>query len=133
MSIKTSIVKSGVTAMTPTGGSDITLNEDGVSINNGLHVSVTADADYRTRRNLTVKYKLPTYAQDGEYSKDKKSMVFVQPQILASGKTVYNLIRIEREVHPECTAADALDLNMIGAQLLTDSDYTAFWSGGSLA
>jgi hypothetical protein len=54
------------------------------------------------------------------------------PKILADGSTEYNLIRIEREVHPESTAAEALELNIQGAQLLFDSEVLAFWSAGSL-
>lgn len=132
MPISGGVVKSGVTAMTPTGGSNITLTEDGVQVTNGKHVSNAADTDFRTRRNLSVKNRTPSY-QNGVYSKDKKTMLFTQPQILADGSTVYNLIRIEREVHPECTAANALDLNMIASQLLTASDFTTFWASGSIS
>lgn len=133
MAIQNAVVKSGSTAMTPTGGSDVTFTPDGLSVANGIHVADAAQTDYRIRRNMTLKNKVPTLLADGSYSKDKKSVTLVAPKILASGKTVFNLIRLEREVHPESTAAEALDLCMIGAQLLSDSDFTAFWSSGSLA
>lgn len=133
MAIQNAVVKSGSTAMTPTGGSDVTFTPDGLSVANGIHVADAAQTDYRIRRNMTLKNKVPTLLADGSYSKDKKSVTLVVPKILASGKTVFNLIRLEREVHPESTAAEALDLCMIGAQLLSDSDFTAFWSSGSLA
>lgn len=133
MPVQGSIVKSGSTAMTPTGGSDLTLTTDGVSVTNGVHIADAAQSDFRIRRNATVKNKVPTLQANGTYSKDKKSITFVAPKLLADGSTVFNLIRIEREVHPESTAAEALDLNMIGAQLLADTDFTAFWSAGSLA
>lgn len=119
--------------MTPTGGSDLTLTPDGVTVANGVHVSDAAQTDFRVRRNLTVKNKPPVLSSTGVYSKDRKSMTFVAPKLLASGETVFNLIRIEREVHPESTAAEALDLTMVGAQLCSDTDFTAFWSAGSLA
>lgn len=133
MSVQNAIVKSGSTAMTPTGGSDVTFTPDGVSVANGIHVADAAQTDYRIRRNITFKNKVPTLLTDSSYSKDKKSVTFVAPKILASGKTVFNLIRIEREVHPESTAAEALDLCMVGAQLVSDADFTAFWASGSLA
>lgn len=133
MPIQGAIVKSGSTAMTPTGGSDQTFTPDGVSVPNGIHVADAAQTDYRIRRNITVKNKVPTLLADGTYSKDKKSVTLVAPKILASGKTVFNLIRIEREVHPESTAAEALDLVMVGAQLCADTDFAAFWSSGSIA
>jgi hypothetical protein len=133
MSLSNAVVKSGATAMTPTGGSDVTFNPDGTTVANGIHIADVAQTDYRIRRNATIKNKVPTLLADGTYSKDKKSISFVAPKILANGNTVFNLIRIEREVHPESTAAEALDLNMIGAQLLSDADFTNFWSVGSLA
>jgi hypothetical protein len=133
MGVQNAVVKSGSTAMTPTGGSDLTLTPDGVSVPNGVHISEAAQADFRIRRNATVKNKVPTLLPSGSYSKDKKSITFVAPKILANGETVFNLIRIEREVHPESTAAEALDLCMIGAQLLSDADFATFWSAGSLA
>lgn len=132
MTIKGSIVKTGATAMTPTAGIDLTFTEDGMVVPGGVHVSDASQSDFRTRKNLTVKHKLPTYS-GGVYSKDRKSMVYVEPMILADGRTVFNLIRIEREVHPEATAATALNLNMIGAQLLSDADFNGFWTGGSLS
>lgn len=133
MSVQNAVVKSGATAMAPTGGSDVTFTPDGVSVPNGIHLADAAQTDYRIRRNLTVKNKVPTLLADGNYSKDKKSVTLVHPKILTNGKTVFNLIRIEREVHPESTAAEALDLCMIGAQLMSDTDFTAFWTSGSLA
>jgi hypothetical protein len=52
--------------------------------------------------------------------------------LLDDGTYVNNVIRIEREVHPELAAADAVDLNKLAAQLLFDSDTANFWSAGSL-
>jgi len=51
---------------------------------------------------------------------------------LASGKVVNNVLRVEREVHPEYSAANATDLNKLAAQLLVDTDADNFWSAGSL-
>lgn len=133
MPIQSAVVKAGSTAMTPTGGSDVTFTPDGVSVPNGIHVADAAQTDFRIRRNMTIKNKIPTLNGNGVYSKDKKSITFVAPKLLASGETVFNLIRIEREVHPESSAAEALDLCMIGAQLLSDTDFSAFWSSGSMA
>lgn len=133
MSVQNAIVKSGASALTPTGGSDVTFTPDGVTVANGIHLIDAAQTDFRIRRNITLKNKLPNLASTGVYSKDKKTVTFVAPKILADGSTVFNLIRIEREVHPESTAAEALDLNMVAGQLLADADFTNFWVSGSLA
>lgn len=133
MALQTAIVKGGASAMTPTGGSDVTFTPDGQTVANGIHLADASQTDFRIRKNMTIKNKVPTQTASGVFSKDKKSVTYVAPKILADGSVVYNLIRIEREVHPESTAAEALDLNMIGAQILSDADFATFFSSGSLA
>lgn len=116
------------------GGSALVFADDGVTIPNGLHLIVPADADYQTRRQVTVKYRQPSLdAKTGAYGKDKKSICLALPVVLASGQVVFNTVRIEREVHPSLTAAQCLELNKLGAQLLTDVDVDAFWATGSLS
>lgn len=131
MSLKNGVVKTGATGITVVGGTDLTLTTGPVQVPNGIQVIAAADADFRTRRNCTFKVKLPTLSS-GIYSKDKKTVTFVSPKLLADGTTVFNLIRIEREVHPESTAGEAFELKLVGAQLLCDADYDAFWVAGSL-
>lgn len=116
------------------GGTALAFADDGVSIQNGLHLIVPADADYQTRRQVTVKYRPPNLdSKTNTYGKDKKSISLALPQVLPSGQVVFNTIRIEREVHPSLPAASALELLNLGAQLLTDADVTAFWATGSLS
>lgn len=116
------------------GGSALAFAEDGISIQNGLHLIVPDDTDYQTRRQVTAKYRPPTLdAKTGVYSKDKKSLCLAQPIVLESGQVVFNTIRIEREVHPSLSATDAAELCALGAQLLCDSDVTDFWANGSLS
>lgn len=134
MSLQNAAIATGATSVAVTGGSQITFSPDGQAVVNGIHLVVTADVDFRTRRNLTVKQKSPTLnTSTGEYSKDRKSLTYVVPKILENGKTVFNLIRIEREVHPESSAADAFELNMVGAQLVSDPDFDGFWATGTLS
>jgi len=133
MSLQNATLMDGATAMAPTGGSTMTFTPDGTVVPNGVHTANSAQTDFRIRENMTIKVKNPSLGTDGVYSKDKKSITYVEPKILASGKVVFNLIRIEREVHPESTAAEALNLSMMGAQILSDSDFLSFWSGGSLS
>lgn len=127
-----SIVK-GASAMTPTGGTAMTLTLDGVTIPNGIHVANALQTDFRIRENATFKNRSPVLAGDGTYGKGKQSVTLTLPKILASGKVVFNLVRIEIECHPESTVAENLDLRMLGAQLCSDTDFSSFWSSGSLA
>lgn len=132
MGLKTMTIKTGAT-VSVTGGTDMVFSDDGITIQNGVHLVVPATADYRVREQATAKYRAPSLQSDGSYSKDKKSISFTVPQILANGKIVYNTIRVEREVHPELSSTAAANLLAIGAQLLTDSDAASFWSAGSLS
>lgn len=132
MSLKNGSVMTGATGITVVAGSALALTTGPNQVQNGIQVIAAADTDYRIRRNATFKVKTPTLSADGIYSKDKLSATYVAPKILASGKTVFNLVRVEREIHPESTAAEKSELLLIGAQLLNDSDYTSFWSAGSL-
>lgn len=132
MPLNGAIVKKDATGITVVAGTDQTFTNDGAEIVNGAHFVDVGVADFRIRRGLTCKVKQPTYSPTSGYSKDRKSITLTCPKILADGTTVFNLIRIEREVHPESTAAEAVDINRVAAQLLSGSDYASFWSVGSL-
>lgn len=116
-----------------TGGTALAFADNGVSIQNGVQLIVPADTEYQTRRQVTAKVKQPTIdPKTGVYSKDRKTISLTFPQVLSDGKIVFNVIRVEREVHPSLPAASALELCKLGAQLLTDSDTADFWANGSM-
>lgn len=130
MTMKNMSLLSGAT-VAATGGTALVFSDNGVTIPNGVQLVVPADTTLATRRSVTARVRAPSLGRDGVYGKDKKVMSFNVPLTLASGKIVNNVIRVEREVHPELSAANALELNSIGAQMLTDSDSASFWSIGS--
>lgn len=132
MSLQTMSIPAGAT-LSAAGGTAKSFTPDGLTVASGIHLADASVTDFRVRPNMTIKVKQPSLDAAGVYSKDKKSVTYVVPKILASGKTVFNLIRIEREIHPESTAAEQDHLLNVGAQLLFDTDVTAFWSSGSLA
>lgn len=134
MPLTAAVIKDGATALTPTGGADMTFTPDGTTVTNGIHLANGAQPDFRIKENMTIKTKNPSLnSVTNTWSKDKKSVSYVEPIILANGTTAFNVIRIEREVHPETSAAAALNLNMMGGQILADADFALFWSAGSLA
>lgn len=117
-----------------TGGSALAFADDGVAIANGVHLVVPSDADYQTRRQVTAKYRPPTLdPKTNSYGKDKKSISLTLPQVLTNGSVVFNVIRIEREVHPSLAAASVTELNKLASQMLIDTDLDAFWATGSLS
>lgn len=134
MGLKNMSLIAAPTSITPAGGTALDFAEDGVTISNGLHLIVPSDDDYQTRRVVTIKNRPPTLdPKTGSYSKDKKSMSLAKPLVLADGRVIFNTIRLERETHPSLSAADALELNNLGAQMLTDPDVVNFWATGSLS
>lgn len=134
MALKDMSLVTAPTSLDVTGGSALVFADDGVTINNGLHLIVPSDSDYQTRRTLTAKFRPPAInPATGSYGKDKKSMTYVLPQVLSDGSVVFNTLRIEREVHPSLPAADALDMINVGAQMLFDADTADFWANGSVS
>lgn len=130
MALNGSTLLTGAT-VSATGGSVKTFSSDGMTIQNGVHLIDVAETDFRVQSSITVKVKRPTLNSLGVYSKGKISLVIKAPIILESGATSFELIRIERESHPENTAAARLDLNVLGAQALTDPDFAQLWASSS--
>lgn len=124
--------KDGV--MSVTGGTDVTFVPDGQTIPNGNHVVDQSISDIRVQANITVKNRPASYdAKTGKFQKEKITITLVDPAPLANGDMSYDLVRIEREVHPERKSAIAGRLNSYGAQLLTDTDLANLWNVGSVA
>lgn len=132
MGVQTTTLKEGATGITIVGGSDLAFTPDGVSVPNGVHLAAAAVADFRVRPTITLKTRNPQL-NNGTFSKAKRWLSFTLPTILTDLSVVYNVVRIEVEVHPELTAAAAVDIARIGAQLLSDDDLVTFIASGSLA
>lgn len=131
MGIENSTLLNGAT-LSATGGTAFTLTSDGQVVVGGKHLINAAVPDFRIRPNATVKTKPAKVASTGEWSKGKRTAVYVVPKLLASGKTTFPLIRIELEDHPEMTQAEIDHLCTVGGQMLFDADFLAFWRTGSL-
>lgn len=131
MGIQNMTLLDGAT-VSATGGTTQTFTPDGVTVPNGIHVADAANADFKTRENIVFRTKNPALV-NGEYSKGKRWVTFVVPQVLTSGTIVFNLVRIEVEVHPDMASADFTDMLKKAAQLFVDTDLATFWSAGSLS
>lgn len=116
-----------------TGGAAVVYADDGVTIQNGVHLIVPADANYQTRRSATVKYRPPSFdVKTSTFGKDKKTVSMTFP-ILVDGQVKFNTFRLEREIHPATTAEQAAEINSLAAQILTSSGPVGFWATGSLS
>lgn len=130
--IENSSIPAGAT-LSAAGGTAFTFTTDGQAVPGGKHLINAAVTDMRIRPNATAKTKLAKVQTSGEWSKGKRSLVYCIPKLLVSGKTAFPLIRIELEDHPEMTQAEITALTNVGAQILFDTDWTAFWLTGSLS
>lgn len=127
------ILNNSTAQAAPTGGTSITLTENGVMVPNGKSVADASNANFLTRLYAVFRNKPPVKQPDKTYSKGKRTGVITQPKLLASGVYLNNICRIELEVHPEATSAEVVTLMLNGSQLLTDADFQEFWKTGSLA
>lgn len=132
MSINGLSLQQDATSATIVGGIAMPLSGDGVDVKNGLHVADMAQADFTIRTNATFRTRNPVRQADGSYSKGKRFMTLVVPKDLGDDGIVFNLIRVEIEVHPKTTVAEMLNLHLLGTQLLSDTELTAFLNTGSL-
>jgi len=133
MPIQGGVIKTGATGLTVTAGSDVTFTLDSLAIKQGIHVADAAQTDFRIRRGMTFKVQPPVMDKAGIFSKDRKEVSITCPKIGADGVLRFPVIRIVRETYWEQTAAEVLDMNFLAAQVLFDSDYTSYWTSGSLA
>lgn len=125
-------LQTGATGATITGGTAVTYSQNGAVIPQGIQVADTSATDYRTQKTITFRSRLAAYNK-GLWSKNKRSATVVQPKVLADGSIAFNVFRVEQEIHPESSAAEILELRMLGVQSILDSEYATFWSNGSLA
>lgn len=119
-----------------TGGTSTAFVPNGASVNNGVQVVDSTNTNAVTRASVTVKtikQAVLDMATGLFTGKTKRQAQLVRPKVLANGRVVFPLIRIELEVHPENTDAEISALMSEGAQLLTDTDFTSFWKVGNLS
>lgn len=133
MTIAALSLQKDATGGTTTGGTAMSLTDDGQDVKNGIHVADAGEPNFLVRTNLTLRTRNPQRQSDGTYSKAKRFATVVVPKVITSGDVVYNLVRIEVEAHPETTDAELTNLHMLGAQIFTDADLEAFLKTGSLA
>lgn len=115
-----------------TGGTSITYATGPRQVPGGVQCQNNAVTDFRVRPTFVARYREPKLLDDGSWTKGKWVLTLTIPKLLASGKTTLNLFRLEREIHPESTVAEAAELNIQAAQMCIDTDFSLFWSSGSL-
>lgn len=131
MTISGSSLLKGTPAITITGGTAFTISLDGIEVSKGIHVSDISNTDYQTRLGITCR-SVPAPFQNGVYGKDEKTMKISSPVLLASGLYGFETLTLQRRLYAESAVARSTELNAIGAQLLFQTAYNAFWQTGAL-
>lgn len=132
MSISTaSILKDGTVATT--GGTAQAFTSLGDTLNQ--HNAYFDGSDFLTRSecNFTVKApKISASAPNG-YTQARSTVIMKVPLALDNGSNTVNTIKIEFSSDVETTDAEKQTMIVYAAQLLHDTDFSAFWKSGSTA
>lgn len=134
MGIQNATILVGGTVAT-TGGTSTAFTPNGVDVKGGVQLIDAANANAVTRAMITVRNVRAANLDPatGKYkTKWKRFANIIRPLVLSSGAVTFPVVRIEVEAHPESTQAQVDQLCSEAAQLLTDSDFQAFWRTGSL-
>lgn len=135
MSVSNATLMVGAT-VAATGGTSTTFVPNGADVKSGIQLVDSTNTNAVTRAVITLRtIKAAVFdAVKGIFTgKSRRSCQLVRPKVLASGQVVFPLIRIEVEDHPEMSDAERAQLRSEGAQILTDPDFTSFWTLGSIA
>lgn len=125
-------IKTGVTSIAPTGGTDKVFAADGQTVTTGIHLADSSVTDYRTQKHVTVKNRNPQRQNDGKYSKGRQDVITTHPFLKADLTVGFNTARTSIEYDPEFPAADLKDLRFMHAQLLFQAAMEAFWASRTL-
>lgn len=132
MGLQTATILDGATC-SATGGTSKSYQPDGLPVTRGVHCIDTSVTDFKVRPQFSAQVKQPVLASDGiTWSKGRKTVTFQIPKVLASGKQIFPLVRIEFEDHPDMSDAEKTRILNIAGQILFDADFTNFWLLGSL-
>jgi hypothetical protein len=118
------------TTVSATGGSNQVFAPDGTVVNRGISVSDVA-GDTVIRPSVVAKNTPGVLQPDKTYSKDRRSIKYVVPEVLADGSTDFAFIEVTMVKSPLRGASTVNALKEKGAQLIIDSELANFWSMGS--
>lgn len=134
MSVTNATLLVGAT-VAATGGTSVAFTPNGADVKSGIQLvdSVTTNAVTRAVITLrTIKAAVFDAVKGIFTGKTRRMGQVVRPKVLANGQVVFPLVRVEVEDHPEMTDAERAQLRLDGAQLLTDTDFTSFWTLGAV-
>lgn len=129
MSIQNMALLTGAT-ISVTGGVAQTFAPDGTKVTRGISVSDVA-GDTLMRASVVAKNTSGVLQPDKTYSKDRRSIKYVLPELLADGSIDFAFIEINMVKSPLRGIATVNALKEKGVQLINDSDVANLWISGA--
>lgn len=132
MSIKNASIPVGAT-FTPSGGTATTLLDMGASDKTIVLLDDGSDFLVQTTMNFDTKAPKVSVGAPNGYTQARNSVLVQVPRILANGNRTVDTIRIEVSCDPETDDTEKGSMRELGAHVLLDSDFAAFWNDQSRA
>lgn len=126
MSIKNaSVLLDGTVATTGGTATPVTVR----SSNGPVKAFLDDGSEFAVRKDLefSVKEPKPSESAPNGYTQAREVFILKVPLLLDNGKITVNTLKIEMATDVETTDAERLTMRSLGAQALSDSDFTGFW------
>lgn len=120
--------------LTAAGGTAVNFTPANGGVAGQIYLANATEADFRLRETVQAKASVPTQQANGEWSKDRRSMVINIP-IYDSVSETYDKVtfRLERVAPVFATPTQLVSATGMAGQLCFDTDTAAFWATGSYA
>lgn len=128
MTIANSVIKQNATALTPSGGTDLTFAVRQRASNGAIEVMVVDDPQL-TRRSASFLVKPSRIDEDAPsgYTQNRNSVLVRVPITLSNGKTTVNTAKVEIATDIETSDAQRLELRYMVGQILSGAGFALFW------
>lgn len=132
MSVKTSAILVDGTVAT-TGGTSTSFIDKGGSLE-VQKLILDDSSEFAAQTSLTFSIKEPKISSSAPngFTQARNTVKVMKPLALDNGSATVNTVTLQLSVDPETTDAEVENLLVTAAQLLHDSDYSAFWKKQSL-
>lgn len=114
------------------GGTAQSFAPDGTIVTRGIQVADTSVDSVTSRPVVVAKNQPGTLQSNGSWSRDRRSVKYVLPEVLADKTVDFAFIEITVVKSPLRGASTINVLKEKGVQLIYDTDLTNFWQFGAL-
>jgi hypothetical protein len=132
MSISGITLMKGATGISVTGGTGTVHSADGLEVKSGIHVVDTTEANFILRPHGTFKNKPAARQQDGTWSKGIRNFNYTIPFLETDGSVSYPVFKGELNLPINMSVAMILQLRLMAAQSIMDSELDNYYNLGTI-